>query len=89
MIGAPSVPLVPVVPTVAVVPLALGVPLPVPVLAVLALPDAIGRVVLHGGPHAGQSSNAVPLEFVAASVAIVGLVGGLLYWFYGHRTGSA
>lgn len=49
-------------------------------------PDGpVGRLLLHAGEHAAESSNAVGAEYVAASVAFVGIVGGLLYWYFGRR----
>lgn len=51
--------------------------------------DTVARLLLHGGhPHAAESSTTVGMEYVAASVAFVGLVGGLLYWYYGERVRS-
>ena len=50
--------------------------------------DAVGRLVLHAGSHAAEPSTTVQLQYVAASVAFVGIVGGLLYWYYGRRVGT-
>ena len=59
--------------------------------AVVAAPlDLIGRVLLHGGAHASatEPSAGVQMEFLAVSAAVVGLVGGLLYWYYGRGIGT-
>lgn len=48
------------------------------------LDGPVGRLLLHAGEHVAESSNAVGAEYVAASVAFVGIVGGLLYWYFGR-----
>jgi len=61
------------------------------VTGVVAAPvDLLGRVLLHGGAHAPatEPSAGVQAEFLAVSAVVVGLVGGLLYWYYGQRIGT-
>lgn len=53
--------------------------------AISGLLDVVAGLLLHGGAHATESSATVETEYVAASIAFVGLVGGLLYWYYGRR----
>ena len=50
--------------------------------------DGLGRLVLHGAPGGAGSASTVPLEYVVASVLLVGLVGGFFYWYYGRSVGS-
>ena len=52
--------------------------------------DFLGRLLLHGGAqvHAAETSAGVQMEFLAVSAAVVGLAGGLLYWYYGQRVES-
>lgn len=56
-------------------------------VAPVPIADLLGRFLLHEGTHteAAASSGAVGPEFVAASVAFVGIVGGLVYWYFGKR----
>jgi len=59
--------------------------------AMVAAPvDFLGGILLHGGAqvHAAESSGGLQMEFLAVSAAVVGLAGGLLYWYYGQRVES-
>ena len=51
--------------------------------------DVLGRVVLHGPAHAAEESGGVGVEYVVAGMAFLGLAGGLLFWYYERRAGSA
>ena len=60
-------------------------------IRVVAGPVAVlDRIILHGGAqaHAAESAAGVQMEFLAVSAAVVGIAGGLLYWYYGQRIGS-
>ena len=47
-------------------------------------PLGLGDAVLHGGVPPGSTAD-VALESFLASVALVGVVGGGLYWYYLRR----
>lgn len=47
-------------------------------------PAGLGGVVLHGGLGAGAFTH-FHWSYAVASVAVVGAVGGLLYWYYGRQ----
>jgi hypothetical protein len=49
------------------------------------VPLADGSLFLHAGSHAAGTGSTFHWWYVAASVALVGGVGGLLYWYYGAR----